>query len=217
VTRTVLLAWVLVILTWLHRPVGAGFGWDAANGLGFLAIAAMGALHLERVGAPTTAPTSIHTWLQHHAVLGKVAITLASLHAFGLLALDPVVVRYLEPDAPLYMLAGIVALPALALMVWTATAPRRRRWHATRRQFRLVHRAVAAGVLALTAWHVLGSGFYFDHLVTQFAFAGLLVSWLLTPRQIAATIDRVPLDLTERGAIALLLLTVTAHSMARNL
>lgn len=208
---------LLLALTWLHGPVGAGVLWDAFNGLGFVALALLGALHLEAPVGATSTTGDLRAALVRHTRLAYAALALVAVHATGLLGHDRVLLEYVAPDAPGYMLAGLVALPVLGAIVWSARQPRRRRLFRDRASFRVAHRALAALLLALSVWHVVGSAFYLDHWLQGAACALFATAWVTAPRQTRALVGRVTPDVRPLAAAAAVLSLLTAHTVMRNL
>jgi hypothetical protein len=96
------------------RQPGGGMLWDLLNGFGVLACILL--VHLAWASTtPARQPAlGLHTAL---AVLATVAV---ALHVVGLLVAEPVTVEYLKLEAPMYMLAGLVA--ALVLLFTTVSS-----------------------------------------------------------------------------------------------
>ena len=161
--------------------VGAGWIWDAANALGFVAAALMIFLHVE-TGAARGRPApqaAFHARL--HANVAALALALAALHVLALLADDPVTLEYWKLSAPPYMLAGIAALLLMSAIVATSYPKPRRILFATATRFRRVHGIAAFALTALVGWHIAGSALYLDTPFKQSAFVVALVGvplWL---------------------------------------
>ena len=161
--------------------VGAGWIWDAANALGFVAAALMIFLHIE-TGAARDRPApqaAFHARL--HANVAALALALVALHVLVLLADDPVTFEYWKLSAPPYMLAGIAALLLMSAIVATSYTKPRRVVFATPARFRRIHGIAALVLTALVAWHVAGSALYLDTPFKQTAFVITLVGvplWL---------------------------------------
>lgn len=161
--------------------VGAGWIWDAANAIGFVAAALMIFLHVE-TGAARGRPVpqaAFHARL--HANVGALALALAALHVVVLLADAPVTFEYWKLSAPPYMLAGIAAMLLLSAIVATSYPKPRRVVFATPTRFRRIHGIVALVLTALVAWHIAGSALYLDTSVKQTLFVSALVGvplWL---------------------------------------
>ena len=189
-TRAAALTLVLLALTWLHGRVGGGYAWDALNALGFVALAAFAALHLEGLRSTPRSTAQLREGLRAHANLAYAALALVAVHAVGLLLYDPTLVVYVEPGAPLYMIVGIVAALLAGVVVWSARLPRRLHLHGSARRFRRVHRVLAGALLGASAWHVVGSGFYLDQWLTRGAAIALCTACVVSPRPLASALDR---------------------------
>ena len=143
---------LVFVVTFLARPrLSGGLVWDAANALGFAALA--GVLYLT-VTARGARDVPRHEWFAY-ATIGLVLA-----HGFALLLVDGAVAEYLKPGAPAYMWAGVGSLVALLVSSLLAVLPARRERHRSYGSFKVWHRVL--GIVALTgaAWHVIGSGFY---------------------------------------------------------
>ncbi len=157
-------------------PPVAGFLWDWANLVGFVAFGCM-LLPLFYTGRPRAFPPfSGRFFANLHRDIGYLALGLVLLHVGVLLYAEPLLLEHLKPAAPLYMLAGLVAaLLCLLLVVPSITSLRRRLWrdyHA----FRRLHGWLALLMLVMALWHVGASGFYLNH---RFKFALLLYACVL--------------------------------------
>ncbi|HEY5263734.1 MAG TPA: cytochrome c3 family protein, partial [Steroidobacteraceae bacterium] len=105
--------------------------------------------------------------LSQHRRIGWIALYLAATHAVWLLAAQPLIGHYLLPSAPLYMLCGLAAFIALAILVATGIRARI-----------TAHAALAALLLALLGAHIIGSGQMIDRpakVITTCALLGLAV------------------------------------------
>ena len=190
-SRAATITVVLLSLTWLHGRVGGGYAWDALNALGFAAMAAFAALHLDGLRSTPGPVSRLRERLSAHAHLAYVALALVALHALGLLVYDPTLLVYVEPGAPTYMIVGVVAAVLAVAVIFSAQLPRRLHWHGSATRFRRVHRWLAGVLVGLVAWHVVGSAFYLDHWLTQSAAVLLCVACVLWPRPVARGLDRI--------------------------
>lgn len=125
--------------------------------------------------------------VSQHRRLGWVALCLAAVHALILFAVEPLTFHYALPSAPLYMLCGIGALAALALLVPTGLSSRSVLRHTPGRSgVGLWHAVLAALFVGLLGAHLVGSGQLIDTLPKQFSLCILLalpVFWaVLRPR-----------------------------------
>jgi hypothetical protein len=178
---------------------GAGWVWDGANALGFVAAALIVFLHVE-TGAARNRPAAhaaFHAKL--HANIAALALGFAGVHVLALVADDRLTIEYWKLSAPPYMLAGFVALFAMIAVVASAYPRPRRAVFGTAQRFRRVHGGVSLALTALVAWHVAGSALYLDTRVKQVVFAAALVgvpAWLL----LRPSFERPLLDAPSRAA-----------------
>lgn len=143
------LVWLIVFLA--APKMGAGWGWDSANALGFAAF--VGMLYLSLAGQPRLD-------LQLHEKLGYAVLFLLFAHALWFLLFDAAAVEFIKPDAPAYMWTGIVALLTVVALIALARMPRRRRLHKNYGAFRGLHLGLSVLAMALAAHHIVVSGFY---------------------------------------------------------
>jgi hypothetical protein len=156
--------------------VGAGWSWDALNGVGFAATALLALLCVE-TGAARLRPVPQTAFYSHlHRNLGVVALAGIGIHAAGMAVADPVTLQYWRLSAPLYMLAGITAAMLLIILVAIAFPAPRRKLFGSQATFRRWHRYGSFTVIGLAAWHILGSGFYLDSRVKQLVFAAVAIA-----------------------------------------
>ena len=140
------------LLTFLAAPtMGAGWFWDAGNGLGFAAFA--GLLYL-------TITSSRRLDVRAHQVLGYGVLFVATAHAAWFLLGDAAVVEFMKPGAPDYMWHGIVSLLLLGVLITVALVPDRFRVHRDYPAFRYWHRVVAVATIGTATYHVAVSNFY---------------------------------------------------------
>jgi hypothetical protein len=161
--------------------VGAGWIWDAANALGFVAAALMIFLHVETGAARGRPAPQAAFYSRLHANVAALALGLVALHVVVLLADDSVTLEYWKLSAPPYMLAGIAALLLLCAIVATGYPKPRRVVFATPARFRRIHGIAALALTALAAWHIAGSALYLDTPFKQSAFVVAFVGvplWL---------------------------------------
>ncbi|MGH8137933.1 MAG: cytochrome c3 family protein [Steroidobacteraceae bacterium] len=118
--------------------------------------------------------------VSQHRRFGWVALGLAGLHTTIVLVAQPLTVRYLLPSAPIYMLCGIGALAALAILVPTGLSTRASmRRPPARAVAGISHAAVAALLLGLLGAHLVGSAQLVDTPVKSIAVCVLLALPLL--------------------------------------
>lgn len=161
---------------------GGGRWWDIGIGVGYAALIGITTLYLYPLRGAGLPHRRLLTLSQHRRT-GWIVLALAGLHTALLLVAEPLSSRYLLPSAPLYMLSGIAALIALAVLVptglsaraalrktpasaaqpATSRAPDTPPPHQTpqpRRASSLsvtAHACLAALILALIAAHIVGS------------------------------------------------------------
>ena len=200
--RTLLLAIAvgLLVTTALGGGwAGAGFGWDAANAVGFAAAALIVFLHVE-TGAARNRPAAhaaFHSKL--HANVAALALGLAVVHVLALVADDRLTLEYWKLSAPPYMLTGFVALFAMVAIVASAYPRPRRAVFDSPQRFRRIHGVASLVLTALVAWHVTGSALYLDTRVKQTLFVAAFVgvpAWL----SLRPAFERPLIDVPPRAA-----------------
>ncbi len=164
---------------------GAGMVWDLFNGAGIIAFAFFLALQVETLrgsrarGGSGAGAIAVHTHLAYLA-LGAVVI-----HAAGLLVADEMSWEYVTVRAPLYMVAGLTSVALLIWLALTSTTSRRRGLGAPAR-FQSLHRIGSLVLLALVAWHVIGSGYYFASMPVRAIVLGATAGCALMPGVVSA-------------------------------
>jgi len=142
-------------------PASAGVAWNIAAAVGYAALVFTVILYLYPLRGDGIAHRRLFTLSQHRRI-GWIALILALSHAALLLLEQPLTVRYLLPSAPLYMLCGLAAVMALAVLVWSGIRARSalRRAASTRDTppSIAVHAALAALLLGFMGAHIIGSG-----------------------------------------------------------
>lgn len=156
--------------------IGAGWSWDALNGIGLASTALLAFLCIETGAARSRPAPQAAFYGRLHRNLGLVAVTGIGIHAIGMALADPVTLEYWKPSAPLYMLAGMAAAVLLMVLAAAALPMPRRTLFGRPPMFRRWHRYGALLVIGLAAWHVLGSGFYLDTRAKQIVFAAIAVA-----------------------------------------
>jgi len=107
----------------LPLPASAGVIWNIGAGIGYLALVAAVVLYLYPLRAHGVPHRRLFALSQHRRI-GWIALYIAGLHAAILLAAQPLIGHYLLPSAPLYMLCGLAAFIALAVLVATGISAR---------------------------------------------------------------------------------------------
>jgi Class III cytochrome C family len=156
-------------------PASGGTLWDIGMGTGYVALVLATTLYMYPLRGDGLPHRRLFTLSQHRRI-GWIALTLGALHAAILLLAQPLVGHYLLPSAPLYMLLGLTALIALAVLVATGLAarstlrktlapgtspPRPSQPHAPRASVS-THAILAALLPALIAAHLVGSAQLID-------------------------------------------------------
>jgi hypothetical protein len=155
-------------LTFLSAPLmGAGWFWDAGNGLGFAAFA--GLLYL-------TVTSARRTDLRLHQLLGYGVLSVALAHAFWFLLGDGAAVEFMKHGAPDYMWHGLVSVILLGVLITVALVPDRFRVHKDYPAFRYWHRVVAVATIATATYHIVASHFYLGTWYQSLLFAALAVA-----------------------------------------
>ena len=107
----------------LPLPASGGLIWDLGAALGYGSLAFAVVLYLYPLRGEGIAHRRLFTVSQHRRI-GWITLSLAVLHTAILLVAQPLTGHYLLPSAPLYMLCGLVALVALAVLVATGISAR---------------------------------------------------------------------------------------------
>ena len=104
-------------------PASGGAWWDIGIAVGYIALVFAATLYLYPLRGEGLPHRRLFTLSQHRRI-GWIALTLCVLHAAILLIAQPLVGHYLLPSTPLYMLLGIAALVALAVLIGTGLSAR---------------------------------------------------------------------------------------------
>jgi hypothetical protein len=154
-------------------PASGGISWDIAMGFGYGAITLVLMLYVYPLRGDGLPHRRLLTLSQHRQI-GWTALYLSGLHVAVLFGAEPLVWHYLRPSAPYYMLAGLLAVIALALLVATGLSGRTAlRQPRSPRTSLFLHALLSPLLLLLLAAHVLGSGQLIDTPVK------VLTGWLL--------------------------------------
>lgn len=157
------------VITFLGAPMmGAGWFWDAGNGIGFAAFA--GLLYL-------TITSNRRLDVRAHQLLAYAVLALVIVHAFWFLLGDATAVEFIKIGAPDYMWLGIVGLFLFAVLIMTADLPDRLQVHRNYPSFKYWHRVLTVVVIACAAYHIIASDFYLGtwYQATLFALVSLTV------------------------------------------
>ncbi len=149
----------------LPLPASAGVFWNIGAGIGYASLIFALILYVFPLRGDGVPHSRLFTVSQHRR-LGWIALFLALAHAVILLIAQPLVGRYFLPSAPLYMLCGLAALIALAVLVATGISARSGLRHAAPpRKARLnvaAHALLAVLLPGLIGAHIIGSGQLLD-------------------------------------------------------
>ncbi len=198
---------VVFLITFFAAPtMGAGWFWDAGNGLGFAAFA--GLLYL-------TITSSRRLDVRAHQVLGYALLFLALLHAFWFLLGDAAAVEFLKPGAPDYMWLGIIGLLLLGILITVALVPDRMRVHKDYAAFKYWHRVIAIVTIACITYHIVASAFYLAtwYQAVSFVILAVVVSF---GRMYWIKLGQLPIA-TVSAYLLLSILLTAAFAAARNL
>ena len=176
----------------LPLPASGGLIWNLGAALGYASLAFAVVLYLYPLRGEGIAHRRLFTVSQHRRI-GWITLSLAALHTAILLVAQPLTGHYLLPSAPLYMLCGVAALVALAVLVPTGISARSalRRAAAPRKSSADIatHVVLAGLLLGLLAAHIVGSGQLLDR---QIRGHGAMI------RRVTA-VDVTSADVTSRG------------------
>jgi len=163
--RIVVACVLLAALLMSPLPASAGLCWNIGAGIGYPALVAAVVLYLYPLRAHGAPHRRLFALSQHRRI-GWIALYIAGLHAAILLAAQPLIGHYLLPSAPLYMLCGLAAFIALAVLVATGISARSALRRAASPEGSpasvTAHAVLAALLPALLGAHVIGSGQLLD-------------------------------------------------------
>ena len=205
----------------LPLPASGGLVWNLGAALGYGSLVFTVVLYLYPLRGEGIAHRRLFTVSQHRRI-GWIALSLASLHTAILLVAQPLTGHYLLPSAPLYMLCGLAAIVALAVLVATGIAARSalRQAAAPRKSSTNVatHTVLAALLLGLLGAHIVGSGQLLDRPIkaaTCCVMLALALFWSAWRPRSKRTPDRLFSTLIPSGIalVALLLLPTPIGSL----
>jgi Class III cytochrome C family len=163
-------------------PASGGLIWNIGAAIGYGSLVFAVALYLYPLRGEGIAHRRLFTVSQHRRI-GWIALYLAGLHTAILLVAQPLTGHYLLPSAPLYMLCGLAALIALAVLVATGISARSILRHAATSRgstFSVAtHAVLAALLLGLLCAHIIGSGQLVDRPIKAITCCVLLALALL--------------------------------------
>lgn len=150
----IVLLFGVFLLALLPYPIaGAGYFWDFSNALGLA-----GFIGLVILSLSSSKPLE----LKHHKYLSYIVVLFCLAHALLLVLGDGAVFTYLRAGAPWSMWGALVSFTALVGLIWHSQRPLREKLHAGYQGFAVWHRYLAIIVIALAAWHIIDSGYYFQ-------------------------------------------------------
>jgi len=136
--------------------VSGGLLWDVGTACGYLCLILLLCLYVFPVRGDGL-PHARLLGVSQHRLIGWGALTFAAAHIAILLIVEPQVVRYLLPSAPLYMWCGGIAALCVIAAVVTGTSARSR-LRVSPAPARATFHIVLAAVLTLTVCaHAIGS------------------------------------------------------------
>lgn len=171
---------VFTIALAYSTALGAGWWWDLAGGLGFMALAQLALLNIA---------TGQGTRLSSHKVLGWSAVGLSAAHAGIYLGTDALVIEHLKLSAPPAMLIGVGAMLVATLGASLSLSRWKLKVHGSRDNFRRYHRLMSWVVLLGVLYHVAATS-HSVHRPEQFVVLGAAaLAILVLARKIAASLN----------------------------
>ena len=205
-TLLMLLSAVLAI-SFLDAPaMGGGWSWDADNGLGFAAFAALLFLSLQG-----TAQRNVRL----HEMLGYTVLVITAAHALWFLLFDAAAIEYVRVGAPAYMWTGLAALALLAALILIAMLPTRFALHKSYSAFRVVHRLIAISGICFALHHMIASGFYLRTWYQALLLVLLAAAVVFGPRIRERLFP--PAKLTPGGLVVISVIGAALFTVIRNL
>ena len=195
------------LITFMAAPsMGAGWFWDAGNGLGFAAYA--GLLYL-------TITSSRRLDVRAHQVLGYGVLFVAVAHVFWFMLGDAAVIEFMKFGAPDYMWHGIVSFLLLGILITVALVPDRFRFHKDYPAFKYWHRVIAIITIATATYHIVVSNFYLGSWYQGLLFA-LLALAVAFGRAYWIKLGQLPI-VTTGAYLAISVVLAAAFAAIRNL
>jgi hypothetical protein len=153
-------------------PPAAELDWDIANAIGYFAAALLLVLFIYSGQRRSFPPFSGRFFIRLHHHLGYAALLLVALHIGVLLIREPILIEHLKISAPGYMLAGLAAAVLVLIITLSSVQVIRRQIWKDYNLFRFIHAMAGIGIVAFTAWHIIGSAWYANS-------SWKLISWIL--------------------------------------
>lgn len=156
-------------MSFLQAPTtSGGLVWDSGNAAGFVALAFFVYLFIE---------TGRGHRQRTHQLLSYSAVTALVIHILVLWVPDATIWTYFSYAAPNYMWAGLIATGCLTLIVVSSLPGSRRFWNKNYAAFKLIHVWLSAALVALSLWHMIGSGFYLSTIEGGLLVTMAIVIW----------------------------------------
>jgi predicted ferric reductase len=147
------------VLLFGKLPPGTSFGWDFAVALGFSGLSILFTMFVLTARFRwTTHAFGIDIIYYFHRWIAVTALLLLLAHPVILVGMEPLLLEYLRPDAPVYMLAGAGSLLAILLLVTSSLWRKQLRLHYD--LWRMLHIVLAVLAVTLAAVHVHGVDYY---------------------------------------------------------
>lgn len=160
----------LLILTWIPPlPMGSGKTIAALDLAGYGAALCLLHLFLFPLRKRLSMPGGPVALSLHHRI-SDCGLVLTVAHTAGYLVMQPLTLDYLLPTAPIYMLAGLLALILYVVLTVTSLHGPRRHLFASSRWFQAIHIILATILLVAVVLHLVGSGLFLNSLWKQATF-----------------------------------------------
>lgn len=158
---------VLLVLTWIPPlPMGSGKTIAALDLAGYGAVLCLLHLFLFPLRKRLSMPGGPVALSLHHRI-SDCGLVLTVAHTAGYLVMQPLTLDYLLPTAPIYMLAGLLALILYVVLTVTSLHGPRRHLFASSRWFQAFHIIVATILLLAVVLHLVGSSLFLNTLWKQ--------------------------------------------------
>jgi hypothetical protein len=179
----------LLILTWIPPlPMGSGRTIAALDLSGYGAALCLLHLFLFPLRKRLSMPGGPVALSLHHRI-SDCGLVLTVAHTAGYLVMQPLTLDYLLPTAPIYMLAGLLALVLYVVLTVISLHGPRRRLFSSSRWFQAMHLILATILLVAVVLHVVGSSLFLNTVWKQAIFglvAGVAVIGVLRRTKIAS-------------------------------
>jgi predicted ferric reductase len=149
----------LLVLVPARAPMGGGFWWDVAIGLGFAGLVMMSVQFvLTARFRKATAPFGVDVIYYFHRFLAYVGLVVVLAHPAILLIQQPALRASLDPrTAPWQITAGVASVVLLLVLVGASAF--RKRLRIPYEAWRVTHLVLAVGAVGLAFAHMLGIGY----------------------------------------------------------